>query len=321
MLKASKLLSNIRSFNYSNLLPLSSAWPDSRRSAVLILLFIGHNGELRVLLTKRSKGLRSFSGHVSLPGGKADDNQETFEEVARREAEEEIGLPQDAKALHEKFGMRIDRLSTQMPCYLSRTFLSVKPLVCFLHNETADGETPLDASRFFGKLNPGETSSIFSIPLNDMACHLLPDSSDYEPEYVRRQEVRARWGGLSWPLRHYYYPVDNLNDVAWLNEIEDTSSADEMQESSACRDVWGLTAKILFDLSRIANGMLSNRDLDWDIGHEELIYGLHEHGGQLQDNKRSDWEIGMISGETKYDYADVIPGYYMKRLKKVAMKY
>ncbi|CAI4657402.1 CRL_G0038580.mRNA.1.CDS.1 [Saccharomyces cerevisiae] len=49
-------------------------------------------GELRVLLTKRSRTLRSFSGDVSFPGGKADYFQETFESVARREAEEEIGL-------------------------------------------------------------------------------------------------------------------------------------------------------------------------------------------------------------------------------------
>lgn len=321
MLRASQLLSNIRSFKHSNLLPPSSVWPDSRRSAVLILLFIGHNGELRVLLTRRSKGLRSFSGHVSLPGGKADNNQETFEEVARREAEEEIGLPQDAEILHERFGMKIDDISTQMPCYLSRTFLSVKPLVCFLHNETADGETPLDASRFFGKLNPGETSSIFSVPLNDMVCHLQSDGKGYEPEYVSRREHISRWGGLKWPMRHYYYPVSNHNDVAWLNEIEDTSSADELQESTTCRDLWGLTAKILYDLARIANDMLSNRGMEWDIGHEELIYGLHEHGNQLQGEKRSEWEIGMISGDNNLKYADVIPGYYMKRLKQVASKY
>lgn len=321
MLRACQLLTNIRSFKHSNLLPHSSVWPHPRRSAVLILLFIGHNGELRVLLTRRSKGLRSFSGHVSLPGGKADSDQETFEEVARREAEEEIGLPQDAKVLHEQFGMKIDRISTQMPCYLSQTFLSVKPLVCFLHNETADSETPLDASRFFGKLNPGETSSIFSVPLNDMVSHLVPDRQGYKPEYTRRREHMPRWGGLRWPIRHYYYPVNNLNDVAWLNDIEDTSSADELPENPASRDLWGLTAKILYDLARIANDMVSNRDMEWDIGHEELIYGLHEFGGQLQTEKRSEWEIGMISHENKFKYSEVIPGYYMERLKKVASKY
>lgn len=323
MLKASQLLDNICKFKYPSLLPLSSSWPPHRRSAVLILLFIGSKGELRVLLTKRSRGLNSFSGHVSLPGGKADDVNEKFENVARREAEEEIGLPQDPEILHEQFGMKIDNVSKNMPCYLSRTFLSVKPLVCFLHNESISGimnDTPLDASRFFGKLNPGETSSIFSVPLADMAFHLMGNCSGYKPEYSNRREYNTRWGGLKWPIRHYYYPVDNHNDVAWLNEIKDASSGDEIEDGHTCRDLWGLTAKILYDLSRIANGIIGNSDENIDIGHEDIIYGLYEFGKQLH-GKRSDWEVGMITGEKGYLYEDVIPEYYMKTLKKIAAKY
>lgn len=316
MLKASRALENIRRFTFHNALPLSSVWPPFRRSAVLILLFIGHKGELRVLLTKRSRGLSSFSGHVSLPGGKADDDQETFERVARREAEEEIGLPQDAGILHKQFGMKIDNLSGQMPCYLSRTFLSVKPMVCFLHNDDSSATSQLDATRFFGKLNPGETSSIFSVPLNDLAYHLYPESQDYKPEYVDHKEFVRRWGGLKWSIGHYYYPVDNPHDVAWLNAIEDTSSADEMENDLVCRDLWGLTAKILFDLSRIANGVIGGTDLDMDIGHEELIYGLYEYGKQLQSGKRSDWEIGMITSQAGFKYKDVIPEYYLKRCNR-----
>lgn len=312
MLKPCRALENIRRFTYPNLLPLSSVWPAARRSAVLILLFIGHKGELRVLLTKRSRGLSSFSGHVSLPGGKADDIHETFEQVARREAEEEIGLPQDADVLHKQFGMRIDNLTTQMPCYLSRTFLSVKPMVCFLHNEDSNGDTPLDATRFFGKLNSGETSSIFSVPLNDLQCHLFLQVKDYIPEYMDRREGVGHWGGLRWPVKHYYYPVDNPHDVAWLNAIEDTSSCDELEEGAPCRDLWGLTASILFDLSTIANGTVCNVSM----GNEELLYGLHEFGGQLQSGKRSDWEGGMISSDRRLKYKDVLPGYYLDQLKK-----
>ena len=314
MLKACQALENIRKFKYLHPLPLSSVWPSTRRSAVLVLLFIGHKGELRVLLTKRSRGLSSFSGHVSLPGGKADDEKETFEQVARRESEEEIGLPRSAEILHKQFGMKIDNLTGQMPCYLSRTFLSVKPMVCFLHNDNSKGNTPLDATRFFGKLNPGETASIFSVPLNDLVYHLFPQGQEYKPEYVERRESIRRWGGLRWPIGHYYYPIDNPHDVAWLNVIEDTSSADELEEDSTCRDLWGLTAKILFDLSRIANGVTDNNDLD--MGNEELLYGLHEFANQLQPGKRSDWEIGMITGEAGFKYKDVRPGYYLEQLKR-----
>lgn len=275
-------------------------------------------------MTKRSRGLRSFSGHVSLPGGKADDEHETFEQVARREAEEEIGLPQGSKELHEMFGMKIENICDEMPCYLSRTFLSVKPLVCFLHNETDPQNStgpPLDASRFFGKLNPGETSSLFSVPLNDMVCHLYKAKLKYEPEYIDRREYFPKWGGLKWPIRHYFYPVENENDVAWLNDIPDASSGDEFEDGKLCRDLWGLTAKILYDLSSIANGIVKSDDATKSIAHEDLIYGLYELAGQLKPVGRSTWEIGMITGKKGYQYGDVIPGDYMEMLRKISTKY
>ncbi|QLG73897.1 hypothetical protein HG535_0F04090 [Zygotorulaspora mrakii] len=321
MLRTNELLNNIREFKYSSLLPLSLSWPSKRRSAVLVLLFIGHRGELRVLLTKRSRALRAFSGHVSLPGGKADNDLETFEQVARREAEEEIGLPQGSKELHEKFGMQIENICNEIPCYLSRTFLSVKPVVYFLHNETNPMES-LNASKFFGKLNPGETSSIFSVPLSDMVYHLFQNrsGSDYKPEYTNHSEISVKWGGLKWPIRHYLYPRENINDVAWLNEIADGSSGSDSSEVTASRDLWGLTAKILYDLSLIANKLIQSDNSTQLIGHEDLIYGLKEFGGQLK-TSRSDWEINMIGGARGYRYDNVIPKYYMDKLQKISTKY
>ena len=122
-LKPSQLLDNLRRFRYPQKFTLNSIWPANRRAAVLVLLFIGKKGELRVLLTKRSRNLRSFSGHVALPGGKADNIRETFEKVARREAEEEIGLPQDPQVLEQEYGMKLEVVTTELPCYLSQTCL------------------------------------------------------------------------------------------------------------------------------------------------------------------------------------------------------
>ncbi|AQZ17496.1 PCD1 (YLR151C) [Zygosaccharomyces parabailii] len=324
MFKPSRLLDNLRQFRYPNLLPLSSSWPVHRRSAVLILLFVGPRGELRVLLTKRSKGLSSFPGHISLPGGKADTVEESFEGVARREAEEEIGLPQDAEILQQQFGMAIENTCKDMPCYLSRTFLSVKPLVCFLHTveqSASDADLPLDGRRFTAALDPGETSSIFSVPLLDMIAHLLPKHVKYREEYIDFKTHFPQWGGLKWPLRHYYYPAENPFDVDWLNDIQDNSSCDELERTQGKRDLWGLTANILYDVARIAQGIVTSKDGSFDIGHEELIYGLKEFGGQLQPGKRSIWETAMMHGTREYKFSDVITPFYMEKLNKISPKY
>ncbi|XP_017977330.1 PREDICTED: nudix hydrolase 15, mitochondrial isoform X2 [Theobroma cacao] len=63
-----------------------------RRAAVLICLFEGKQGELRVILTKRSMKLSSHPGDVALPGGKMEEGDDDDSATALREAMEEIGL-------------------------------------------------------------------------------------------------------------------------------------------------------------------------------------------------------------------------------------
>jgi coenzyme A diphosphatase NUDT7 len=53
------------------LLVNSPEFPSHKTAAVLVLLFM-RDGHLRVLLTTRSKHLRSHPGEVALPGGKTD---------------------------------------------------------------------------------------------------------------------------------------------------------------------------------------------------------------------------------------------------------
>ncbi|KAF6155973.1 hypothetical protein GIB67_039304 [Kingdonia uniflora] len=63
-----------------------------KRAAVLICLFEDVSGDLRVILTKRSSSLKTHSGEVSLPGGKAEEGDVNDVDTATREAKEEIGL-------------------------------------------------------------------------------------------------------------------------------------------------------------------------------------------------------------------------------------
>lgn len=70
--------------------PMLPAFPDARRSAVLVLLADGPTGA-EVLLTRRSMAMRSHRGEMSFPGGRCDPG-ETAIDTALREAEEEVGL-------------------------------------------------------------------------------------------------------------------------------------------------------------------------------------------------------------------------------------
>lgn len=65
--------------------------PGDVRAAVLLAL-TDIEDDPRVLLTRRALHLSSHSGEVSLPGGKWDEQDDSLEQTALREAWEEIGL-------------------------------------------------------------------------------------------------------------------------------------------------------------------------------------------------------------------------------------
>ena len=70
--------------------PIAPTFPDARASAVLVALADGEQGA-EVLLTRRSRLLRTHKGEISFPGGRMDPG-ETPSQTALREAHEEVGL-------------------------------------------------------------------------------------------------------------------------------------------------------------------------------------------------------------------------------------
>ena len=67
-------------------------------AAVLVPLY-EQEGSLHAVFTKRRSDLRRHAGEISFPGGRQDVDEEDLRETALREAEEEIGLPEDAVEL------------------------------------------------------------------------------------------------------------------------------------------------------------------------------------------------------------------------------
>lgn len=349
-----KYLDNIKNYQptYFNNNSTTSVWhklPIARRSAVLVLLFMGKYGELRVILTKRSRNLRNFSGHISFPGGKADNGLESEWETARRESFEEIGLPLNNEQLG-LMGLQIEKLAT-LPCFLARTLLAVRPCVGILKSsDLSDGSSDYNILNKALKLalNPGESSSVFSVPLREFfdqrKARKIANSDELQPkpkELVDKKTISTNWAGIKWQYRSFLFPATNeQHEVDWLNEIDDLSSDDgesfsindkqsslnqareeavkqPEQTSVPVRNVWGLTANILHELALITY----EGSLYWNdkaaIGEEELLYSLSVKGGQLQSGKRSDFEVKIINGDKKTSFGDTLPVEEFDRLTKI----
>ncbi|KAI9121651.1 hypothetical protein K1719_008684 [Acacia pycnantha] len=153
-----------------------------KRAAVLICLFEGDAGELRVILTKRSSKLSTHSGEVALPGGKADEGDKDDEDTAKREAKEEIGLDPE-----------LVNVVTFLEPFLSKHLLRVVPVVGILHDKRA----------FKPVLNTGEVESVFDAPLE----MFLKDEN-------RCQEERE-WMGQKYLIHLFDYETNHKKYLIW----------------------------------------------------------------------------------------------------------
>ncbi|XP_023640252.1 nudix hydrolase 22, chloroplastic [Capsella rubella] len=152
------------------------------KAAVLICLFEGDDGDLRVILTKRSSSLSSHSGEVSLPGGKAEEHDKDDGITATREAEEEIGLDPSL----------VDVVVFLEP-FMSLHLLRVTPVVGILWDKDAFNPTP----------NPTEVEAVFDAPFE----MFLKD------ENRRCEEIE--WLGETHLIHFFDYKTGDDDYVIW----------------------------------------------------------------------------------------------------------
>ncbi|KPB00461.1 CoA pyrophosphatase [Ahrensia marina] len=157
-----------------------------REAAVLIGVFDAQGGP-RLLLTERTTTLRSHSGQIALPGGRADEGDRSFEETAMRECEEETGI-----------GVDNLEIVGRLPAYLSGSGYRIHPIMAVI-----SGDYQL-------KPNPDEVAAIFHVPLSflmDEQNHVKADR-DWQGRrryfYEMPYENRYIWGVTAGILRVMY---------------------------------------------------------------------------------------------------------------------
>lgn len=129
---------------YRKLLSAINADPNAIQSAVLLLIYPNERGALSTVFTLRPTKMAAHSGQISLPGGRYEESDLSYETTALRETHEEIGV---APSLVEIVG----RLSE---IYIPRSGYNVHPFV---------GYTP---TRPTFTLQPDEVEQLFEVELD-----------------------------------------------------------------------------------------------------------------------------------------------------------
>ena len=156
-------------------------------AAAVLVPIVAHPAGLTVVFTQRTTHLKSHSGQVSFPGGRAEPGDASAEFTALREAAEEIGLPED----------RVEILA-RLPDYHTRTGYRVTPVVGLL-------TPPLELAP-----DPREVAEVFEVPLafllepQNRQRHTREFQGQTVGYYVFEYQGRVIWGATAGMLVNLY---------------------------------------------------------------------------------------------------------------------
>ena len=140
--------------------------------AGVLVPLVPRDGQLNVLLTRRTDHLRDHAGQISFPGGRVDPGEVDPVVTALREAHEEVGLA----ARH------VEVIGT-LPVYTTVTAYEVTPVVALVH-------PPFDLT-----LDAFEVAEAFEVPLDFLMTPAHHRVHVFERAGERRQFLSMPWHG------------------------------------------------------------------------------------------------------------------------------
>jgi 8-oxo-dGTP pyrophosphatase MutT (NUDIX family) len=148
------------------------AGDNSVRHAGVLLPLLAREGNMLILLTKRTDSVEHHKGQISFPGGAVDEEDDSFQETALRETREEIGLSEE---LIDILGP-IDETLTVVSNFLIHPYVGfVRPARTYV-------------------VNPAEVEEVLEVPL-----------SVFHPGYARMKDYTFEHDGQSFQAPGYEY--------------------------------------------------------------------------------------------------------------------
>ncbi|KAI9802440.1 MAG: hypothetical protein M1825_002824 [Sarcosagium campestre] len=226
---------------------------------------------------------------------KTDSLSETAFDTARREAEEEIGLPREGSKIPAPF--KVDHLC-ELPSNLAKSELVVRPCVALLHaGRKANSKGGDVEDNLIPSLDAREVAAVFSAPFHNFLL-----TKDEVPRRVRGSDsisdpglwYQGYWTeffGSRWRMHSFHVPIVGqkvTKPKPSVNERKVEAKPEQIaQDNVFTQDgfrVFGMTARILVDAARIAYGQEPEFEHNSHFGDEELIKQLMA-AGRLQDKK------------------------------------
>ncbi|MDZ7823803.1 MAG: CoA pyrophosphatase [Ahrensia sp.] len=160
---------------------------NANREAAVLVGVIDSPNEPRILLTQRTQTMRTHSGQIAFPGGRADEDDRSVEHTALREMQEETGIGADHIEI-------VGRL----PIYLSGSGYRIHPILGVISGD------------YTIVPNADEVALVFDVPLSflmDGANHKMA-SRDWQgaPRYFYEIPYKEHyiWGVTAGILRVMY---------------------------------------------------------------------------------------------------------------------